>query len=108
VGRTERSPVVLWLNGERRLVAVAAAELGLLDLLAAAGLPYRLQRRAWRDLALAGEPLLEAVGALEGPLEIVVNGGLAAASATRLRLRPGDEVVIGQPAYLRQRFPFFR
>jgi hypothetical protein len=27
---------------------------------------------------------------------------------SNVRVQPGDEIVIGQPAYLRQRFAFFR
>jgi len=69
---------------------------------------YRLQRRAWQDAALDEEPLLVAVGELEGPLEIVRNGRLAAVGVARLRVRAGDEVVIGQPEYLRRRFSFYR
>jgi hypothetical protein len=104
----EPSPAILWLNDERCHVAVPASGLPLLDVLAAAGLPFRLRRRAWNDPALGSEPLLEAVGALGGPLEIVLNGRLAACSVAQVRVGPGDEVVIGQPAYLRQRFAFFR
>ncbi len=99
---------MLWLNDERCPVAVPAGGLPLLDILGAAGLPFRLRRRTWDDPALGSEPLLEAVGALAGPLEIVLNGRLAACGVAQLRVAPGDEVVIGQPAYLRQRFAFFR
>jgi hypothetical protein len=52
--------------------------------------------------------LLVAVGGLEEPLEIVRNGQLAGVSVARMRVRPGDEVVIGQPDYLRRRFAFLR
>jgi hypothetical protein len=99
--------IVFWLNAERREVAVAASSALLLELLAASGIPYRLQVRAWQDAALADEPLLVAVGELAGPLEIVHNGQLAPVGVAHLRVRPGDEVVIGQPAYLRRRFAFF-
>lgn len=80
----------------------------LLAALAARGIAYRLAARRWRDPTLAGEPLLVAVGCLDGPLEIVHNGGLPAAGVAHLWVRPGDEVVVGQPTYLRQRFAFFR
>ncbi|HLH26347.1 MAG TPA: hypothetical protein VK066_27825 [Chloroflexota bacterium] len=98
----------LWLNAARQDCALPAAGAPLLDALAAHGLACRLATRAWRDPALAGEPLLVAVGPLDGPLEIVHNGALAAVGVAHLWVRPGDEVVIGQPAYLRQRFAFFR
>jgi hypothetical protein len=99
--------VVLWLEDQRRELPLAAAA-GLLDLLRAAGIPYRLRRRVWQDPALGDEALLEAVGALHGPLEIVHNGQLAPRGVAHLRIAPGDEVVIGRPAHLRQRFVFFR
>jgi hypothetical protein len=100
--------LVCWLNAERHELALPAPEARLLDVLAAHGIPYRLHARRWRDPALGCEPLLVAVGGLDAPLEIVHNGQLAPVGVARLRVRPGDEVVIGQPAYLRQRFPFFR
>jgi hypothetical protein len=100
--------LVCWLNAERHELALPAPEVHLLDVLAAHGIPYRLRARRWRDPALGREPLLVAVGGLGEPLEIVHNGELAPVGVARLRVRPGDEVVIGQPAYLRQRFPFFR
>ena len=103
----QRAPIVLWLNAERREVAIAADAVGLLDLLAAGGVSYRLRTRAWQDPALADEPLLDAVGDLAGPLEIVLNGRLATAGVARVRVAPGDEVVVGQPAHLRRRFSFF-
>jgi hypothetical protein len=67
----------------------------------------RLATRAWRDPALKGESLLVGVGGLDGPLEIVHNGALPALGVAHLRVLPGDEVVIGQPPYLQQRFAFF-
>ncbi|HEY7067656.1 MAG TPA: hypothetical protein VII06_39735 [Chloroflexota bacterium] len=98
----------LWLNAARQECPVPAGGALLLTLLDAAGIAYRLATRAWRDPALAGEPLLVAVGALDGPLEIVHNGALPDVGVAHLRVRPGDEVVVGQPDYLRTRFPFFR
>jgi hypothetical protein len=107
VGPRHRAPIVLWLNAERHELAIATDAVGLLDLLAASGIAYRLRRRAWQDPALADAPLLDAVGDLAGPLEIVLNGRLATVGVARIRLAPGDEVVVGQPAHLRQRFAFF-
>jgi hypothetical protein len=98
----------LWLNAVRLDCSVPADGARLLEALAAQGIAYRLATRIWRDPALAGEPLLVAVGSLDGPLEIVRNGALASVGVAHLWVRPGDEVVIGQPAYLRQRFAFFR
>jgi hypothetical protein len=101
-------PVVVWLNAERRTVRISAATVGLLDLLAASGIRYGLRTRDWQDRSLGAEPLLDWAGGLAGALEIVINGRLATAGVAHLRVAPGDEVVIGQPAYLRERFPFFR
>ena len=103
LGRLER-----WLNARRLPLALAAPEMPLLGVLRAHGLPYTLRFRPWRDPALRGAPLLTAVAELTGPLEIVVNGALAAGAVTELVVHAGDEVVIGQPWYLRQRFAFFR
>jgi hypothetical protein len=103
-----RAPVVLWLNAERHELAITTDAVGLLDLLAASGVSYRLRTRTWRDPALGDEPLLDAVGDLAGPLEIVLNGRLATAGVAHVRVAPGDEVVVGQPAHLRRRFRFFR
>lgn len=100
--------LVLWLNARRLPLALAAPEMPLLGVLRAHGLPYTLRFRPWRDPALRGAPLLTAVAELTGPLEIVVNGALAAGAVTELVVHAGDEVVIGQPWYLRQRFAFFR
>ncbi|MBX5489850.1 MAG: hypothetical protein IRZ14_01740 [Chloroflexi bacterium] len=100
-------PVVLWLNARREVLGVPAPRLGLLALLAAHGLPYTLRYRPWSDPTLRGEPLLVAVADLGEPLEIVVNGTLAACGVVHLTVMAGDEVVIGQPWYLRQRFPFY-
>ena len=99
--------VLLWLNEERHVLALEA-DVPLLALLARHAIRHRLRRRAWGDPLVGDEPLLEAVGALEGPLEVVLNGQLAAVGVACLRVRPGDEVVIGQPDYLRGRFRFFR
>jgi hypothetical protein len=107
VGDRQRAPIVLWLNAERRELAITADTVGLLDLLAASGISYRLRTRAWQDPALADEPLLEAVGDLTAPLEIVLNGRLATTGVAHVRVAPGDEVVVGQPAHLRRRFRFF-
>lgn len=103
-----RDHLVLWLNARRRTLVLAAPEMPLLGVLRAHGLPYTLRFRPWRDPALRGAPLLTAVAELTGPLEIVVNGALAAGAVTELVVHAGDEVVIGQPWYLRQRFAFFR
>ena len=103
----ERAPIALWLNAERREVAITADAVGLLDLLAASGLSYRVRTRNWLDPTLADEPLLDAVGDLAGPLEIVLNGRLATTGVAHVRVAPGDEVVVGQPAQLRGRFDFF-
>ena len=102
------SSLTLWLDDRRRDCAVPADGAPLLDVLAAAGITCELAARAWRDPALGTEPLLVGVGGLAGPLEIVHNGRLAAIGVAHLRVRPGDEVIIGQPAYLSQRFAFFR
>jgi hypothetical protein len=99
---------VLWLNAVREDCPLPAGGTRLLDALTARGIACRLASRAWRDPALAGEPLLVAVGSLDGPLEIVHNGALVSVGVAHLWVQPGDEVVIGQLAYLRQRFPFFR
>jgi hypothetical protein len=99
---------VLWLNATRHDCPLPAGGARLLDALAAQRIAYRLTTRPWRDPALAGEPLLIAVGALTAPLEIVHNGALPAVGVAHLRIQPGDEVIIGQPAYLRRRFAFFR
>lgn len=80
----------------------------LLEVLERAALPCRLYARPWSDPALGSELLLTGVGPLTGPLEIVVNGVLATEGVEHLLARPGDEIVIGQPEYLRQRFAFFR
>jgi len=98
----------LWLNAVRLHCPLPAPGARLLAALAALGIAYRLATRRWRDPALHGEPLLVAVGSLDGPLEIVHNGALPAVGVAHIWVRPGDEVVIGQPAYLRQRFTFFR
>ncbi|HLI28526.1 MAG TPA: hypothetical protein VKZ60_15750 [Chloroflexota bacterium] len=100
--------LVLWLNARRLTLALEAPRMPLLAVLRAHGLPYTLRFRPWRDPALRGAPLLTAVAELTGPLEIVVNGALAAGAVTELVVHAGDEVVIGQPWYLRQRFAFFR
>jgi hypothetical protein len=105
---TAQGPLVLWLNARQHTLALATPEMPLLAVLRAHGLPYTLRFRPWREPALRGAPLLTAVAELTGPLEIVVNGALAAGAVTELVVRAGDEVVIGQPWYLRQRFPFFR
>ena len=102
------STFALWLNTDRLELPLPSEGALLLDALTAGGMSIRLARRAWRDPALAGEPLLVGVGTLDGPLEIVHNGALAAVGVAHLRVLPGDAVVIGQPAYLRQRFAFFR
>ena len=101
-------PLVLWLDDQRQECALPAEGAPLLDVLAACGIRYELTARAWRDPALGAEPLLVRVAGLAGPLEIVYNGRLADVGVAHLRVRPGDEVVIGQPAYLQQRFAFFR
>ena len=98
----------LWLNAARHDCPVPAGGAPLLGALGAHGITYQLATRPWRDSALAGEPLLVAVGSLNGPLEIVHNGVLAEVGVAHLSVRPGDEVVIGQPVYLRRRFAFFR
>jgi hypothetical protein len=100
--------VVVWLDDERHECPLPAADASLLDALAAGGLAYELAARAWADPALGAEPLLVRAGHLTAPLEIVHNGALATVGIAHLRVQPGDEVVIGRPAYLRQRFPFFR
>jgi hypothetical protein len=101
-------PLRLWLNDRRQDCALGAASAPLLDVLAAHGIAYELTARTWDNSALGTQPLLVSAGGLAGPLEIVHNGELAAVGVARLRVRPGDEVVIGQPAYLRQRYTFFR
>jgi hypothetical protein len=102
----EPQTATLWLNARRRAVPLGES-LSLLALLDAAGVSYRLHARRWRDPALAGERLLESVDDLAAPLEIVVNGRLAKVGVAHLSVAPGDEVVIGQPDYLRARFSFF-
>ena len=99
---------MLWLDGARRELALPSPTPLLLEVLAAHGIAYQLQRRPWQDGALGDEPLLVAVAELAAPLEIVHNGRLAAVGVAHLRVRPGDEVVIGQPRYLRERFAWFR
>ena len=69
----------------------------LLALLDAADVVYRLNSRHWQDPALAGEPVLESVDDLGGPLEIVVNGRLAEVGVAHLWVAPGDEVVVPAP-----------
>jgi hypothetical protein len=98
----------LWLNGAQQDCPVPSGGALLLDAFAELGVAYRLAVRQWRDPALTGESLLVAVGALAAPLEIVHNGALPAVGVAHLWVRPGDEVVIGQPAYLRRRFTFYR
>ena len=100
--------VVIWLNEARHECAAPADAAPLLSVLGALGIPYRLRTGTWRDPALAAEPLLERAGALDGALEIVHNGRLATVGIVHLRVRAGDEVVIGQSNYLRHRFAFFR
>jgi hypothetical protein len=108
--------VVLWLNAERHVLALPGASERrrpavpplLLEVLRAHGIPYVLRTRTWHDPALGAEPLLTRVAHLAGPLEIVVNGQLAAVGVAHLRVQASDEVVIGQPHYLQQRFAFFR
>jgi len=108
VSASQRAPIVLWLNAERHEVTITADVVGLLALLATSGIAYRLRTRPWQDPTLADEPLLDAVGDLAGPLEIVLNGRLATVGVARIRLAPGDEVVVGQPAHLRGRFSFYK
>ena len=100
--------LVLWLDDRRQECPLPAEGALLLDVLAASGITCELAARAWRDPALGTEPLLVRVDGLAGPLEIVHNGLLADVGVAHLRVRPGDEVVIGQPAYLQRRFAFFR
>lgn len=108
--------MVLWLNAERHVLALSGTCQGrrpavpplLLEVLRAHGIPYVLRTRTWHDPALGTEPLLTRVAHLAGPLEIVVNGQLAAVGVAHLRVQASDEVVIGQPHYLQQRFAFFR
>ncbi len=104
--------LVLWLNEARHELALAPGRatdgVHLLDVLAAHGIAHELRARAWRDASLGAEPLLVRVGPLAGSLEVVVNGHLAPIGVAHLRVRPGDEVVIGELAYLRRRFEFFR
>lgn len=101
-------PLTLWLNDQRHECTLPAEGAPLLDALAICGIRYELAARAWQEPALGAEPLLVGVGELVGPLEIVRNGRLADVGVAHLRVKPGDEVVIGQPAYLQQRFAFFR
>jgi hypothetical protein len=100
--------LVLWLDDQRHECALPAEGAPLLDVLAACGISFELAARAWQHPALGAEPLLVGIGGLRGPLEIVHNGRLAEVGVAHLRVRPGDEVVIGQPAYLQSRFAFFR
>jgi hypothetical protein len=99
--------LVLWLEGTHHALALPAPQPRLLAVLDAHGIPYAFRARAWADPALGAEPLLEAVGGLGAPLEIVHNGQLAAVGVAHLRVRAGDTVVIGGPACLRQHFPVF-
>jgi len=100
--------MTLWLN-ERRLSLILPSDAPLLlDVLAAHGIAYALRARQWSDPALGAEPLLESIAGLAGPVEIVANDRLADLGIAHLRVKAGDEIVIGQPAYLRARFAWFR
>jgi hypothetical protein len=100
--------VVLWLNDARQELGLPTAHPLLLEVLDAHGIAYRLHARTWDDPALGDEPLLVAAGGLFEPLEVLHNGQLAAVGVAHLRVRAGDEIVIGEADYLRERFPFFR
>jgi hypothetical protein len=100
--------IVLWLNHARRELTLPSPRPLLFEVLAAHGISYRLHARTWADPALGTEPLLVAAGGLAGPLELVHNGQLATVGVAHLRVQAGDEIVIGEASYLRERFPFFR